>query len=130
MHVTTLNDLAGQVFASVPDVASIIGRDERTVRRALEAGKIPGQKVGSRWAIPVAWLRQQAGAPEPPPDPGELADQVADRVVARLARLLAGGEGSASVLCRERRHPDLRQVRDDGAARPAYRALAVLRKPQ
>jgi excisionase family DNA binding protein len=88
-HVTTWNDLAGQVFADVPQVASILGRDERTIRRAIEAGKIPGQKVGSRWAIPVAWLREQANVPEPSPDMDELADQVADRVVARLAALLA-----------------------------------------
>jgi excisionase family DNA binding protein len=97
-RVTTLNDLAGQVFADVPVVASVLGRDERTVRRAIEAGKIPAQKVGSRWAVPVAWLREQAGVPEPSPDPGELADQVAEAVLARLARLLGGGGGGASDL--------------------------------
>ena len=93
-HVTTLNDLAGQIFADVPQVASLTGRDQRTIRRALEAGRIPGQKVGARWMVPVSWLREQAGLPEPSPDPvtpdlSELADQVAARVVARLARLLA-----------------------------------------
>ena len=90
-HVTTLNDLAGQTFADVPDVASILGRDERTVRRGIEAGKIPGRKVGSRWVVPVSWLRDQAGMPEPSPDVDALADQVADRVVARLAGLFTGG---------------------------------------
>jgi hypothetical protein len=88
-HVTTLSDLAGQIFADVPQVASILGRDERTIRRAIEARKIPGQKVGSRWVIPVAWIRQQAGEPEPSSDADELASRVAAQVVARLARLLA-----------------------------------------
>ena len=86
-----LSDLAGQVFADVPQVADILGRDERTVRRAIEAGSIPAKKVGSKWAVPVSWLREQAGVPEPSPDVDELADAVADRVVARLARLLAAG---------------------------------------
>ena len=95
-HVTTLNDLAGQTFADVPQVARVLGRDERTVRRGIEAGKIPGQKVGSRWVVPVSWLRQQAGEPEPSPDTDALADQVAARVVARLARLLAQGDGPES----------------------------------
>jgi hypothetical protein len=89
--MTTLNDLAGQAFTDVPTAARILGRDERTIRRSIEAGKIPGQKIGSRWVIPTAWLLAQAGVPEPPPDMDALADQVADRVVARLARLLTGG---------------------------------------
>jgi len=95
-HMTTLNDLAGQVFADVPAVARILGRDERTVRRGIEAGKIPGQKVGARWVVPVAWLREQAGTPEPSPDVDELADKVAARVLARLARLLAAAGDTAS----------------------------------
>jgi len=89
--VTTLSDLAGQVFADVPDVARVLGRDQRTVRRGIEAGKIPGQKVGSRWVVPVSWLRQQAGEPEPSPDMDALADQVAARVLARLAGLFTRG---------------------------------------
>src|SRR5438046_8438158 len=87
-HVTTLNDLAGQVFAGVPDVASITGRDERTIRRGIEAGRIPATRIGAKWAVPTAWLREQAGVPEPPPaatpDLDALADRVADRVMARL----------------------------------------------
>ena len=88
-HMTTLGDLAGQFFADVPQVASILGRDERTIRRAIEAGKIPGQKIGAKWAVPTSWLREQAGVPEPSPDLDELASKVADQVVARLAGLLA-----------------------------------------
>ena len=96
-HMTTWNDLAGQVFADVPQVAGILGRDPRTIRRALEAGRIPGKKVGAKWSVPVSWLRQQAGLPEPArppvtPDPDALADRVADRVVARLAGLFTRGQ--------------------------------------
>ena len=91
-HVTTLNDLAGQTFADVPQVARVLRRDERTIRRGIEAGRIPGQKVGSKWAVPVSWLREQAGMPEPSPDVDELADQVADRVLARLAGLFTRGQ--------------------------------------
>jgi Helix-turn-helix domain len=94
-HVVTLNDLSGQTFCDVPQVAAVLNRDERTVRRALEAGKIPGRKVGNRWAVPVSWLRQEAGVSEPAPDTGVLADQVANRVVARLARLLAQASAGA-----------------------------------
>jgi hypothetical protein len=96
-HVTANNDLdEQQLFIDVPAVARILGRDERTVRKAVESGAIPGQKVGARWLVPTAWVRQQAGLPEPAtaaaaPDPGELADQVADRLIARLAGLLARG---------------------------------------
>jgi hypothetical protein len=46
--------------------------------------------------VPVAWLREQAGTPEPSPDVDELADQVAARVLARLARLLAAAGDTAS----------------------------------
>ena len=99
-HVTTLDDLSGKLFASVPEVADIIGRDERTVRKCAESGLIPGQKLGANWSIPVAWLRQQAGLPGPTPataapDMDELADRVADRVMARLARLFARGAATA-----------------------------------
>lgn len=89
--MTSLDDLAGKLFANTPEVASLLGRDERTVRKAVESGTIPGQKIGANWLIPVAWVREQAGMPEPSPDVDTLADQVADRVVARLAMLLAAG---------------------------------------
>jgi hypothetical protein len=92
--MTALGDLTGQTFAGVPVVARVLGRDQRTIRRAAEKGLIPATKIGSRWAIPVAWLRSQAGgtgAPQAPtgPDLDELADRVADRVVSRLADLQA-----------------------------------------
>jgi hypothetical protein len=98
--VTTFDDLAGRLFASTTETASIIGRDERTVRKVVEAGVIPATRVGAKWSVPVAWIRQQAGVPEPSPDaaapdPDELADRVADRVVARLAEVLAAAQPEA-----------------------------------
>ena len=99
-HVTALDDLAGKLFADIPAVADILGRDERTVRHAAEKGEIPAKKVGARWLVPTAWIREQAGIAEPSPaatpDLDALADRVADRVMARLARLFARGAATAS----------------------------------
>jgi excisionase family DNA binding protein len=53
--------LGDRIFVGVPEVAEILHSDQRTVRRALEAGQIPGFKVGVNWRIPVEWLRKQAG---------------------------------------------------------------------
>lgn len=94
--MTTLSDLSGQAFCDVPQVASVLGRDERTVRRAIEAGKIPASKIGNKWAVPTSWLRQEAGVSESAPDVDELADKVAARVLAGLARLLAQASKDAA----------------------------------
>ena len=97
-HVKTLNDLAAdRLFVGVPEVALFLNCDARTVRRAAEEGTIPAKKVGARWLVPVAWLRQEAGLPEPAPaagspDPDEFADLVADRLVTRLALLLTAAQ--------------------------------------
>jgi excisionase family DNA binding protein len=90
----TLDELGDQLFADVPQAASILGRDARTVRRAAAAREIPASKVGTKWMIPTAWLRQQAGIPTaaaavPAPDIDELADRVAERLFARFASLFA-----------------------------------------
>jgi excisionase family DNA binding protein len=90
----TPGGLDGRLFADVPQAAAILSRDERTVRKAAAEGEIPATKVGQKWLIPTAWLREQAGlaAPAPAvPDLDELADRVADRVFARFVRLLGGG---------------------------------------
>ena len=91
----TLDDLGDRLFADVPQAAAILGRDRRTIRRAAEAKEIPASKVGNKWMIPTAWLRQQAGTPLPAAtaevDYDKLADLVTDRMVVRFARLLAGG---------------------------------------
>lgn len=89
-----LDELGDRLFAYVPEVAEILGRDERTVRAAIRAGDIPATKTGQRYIVPVSWLREQAGGPVPPtaaagPDLDELADRVADRVLARLARMFS-----------------------------------------
>ena len=49
-----------QLFVSVPEAATILGVDPRTARRAIDAGQIPGFKVGVFWKVPTAWLREQA----------------------------------------------------------------------
>jgi hypothetical protein len=95
-HSVTLDELDGRLFADVPLAAAILGRDERTVRKAAAAGEIPAVKVGAKWMIRTAWLREQAGvtAAVPPaavPDLDELADRIVDRLFARLAGAILGG---------------------------------------
>jgi hypothetical protein len=93
-----LDDLGDRLFVDVPRAAGILGRDERTVRQAAAAGEIPAARIGARWMIRSAWLREQAGVSvpvpaTPAPDPAELADLVAARVLARLAALFAAAAG-------------------------------------
>jgi hypothetical protein len=90
----TLDDLGARLFASTNEVAAIIGSDPRTVRRMIADGSIPARKNGTRHIVPVAWLRDFVGTPaatEAPsgPDLDELAERVADRLIAWLGRLLA-----------------------------------------
>jgi excisionase family DNA binding protein len=90
----TLDDLGDRLFAYVPEVAEILGRDERTIRAAIRAGQIPATKTGQRYIVRVSWLREQAGqAPTPQaavlPDLDQLADRIADRVITRFADLFA-----------------------------------------
>ena len=56
-----LADLAGQLFADVPETAEVLRIDQRTVRRSIEAGDIPAIRTGQRWRVPTSWLRQAAG---------------------------------------------------------------------
>jgi excisionase family DNA binding protein len=53
--------LDGKLFADVPETAAVLRYDQRTVRRAIEAGDIPAVRAGGRWRIPTSWLREQAG---------------------------------------------------------------------
>jgi hypothetical protein len=84
----------GPLFASVPEVAATLGLDVRTVRRAISSEEIPSKRYLGRVLVPMSWLREQAGPPQAAPQPPlpleELADLVADRVVARLAQALFG----------------------------------------
>ena len=59
-HTLTLEDLAGCLFATVPEAAAILRYDVRTVRRAIADGDIPAVRAGVTYRIPVAWLRAQA----------------------------------------------------------------------
>ncbi|HEY5360300.1 MAG TPA: helix-turn-helix domain-containing protein [Streptosporangiaceae bacterium] len=60
----TAGILDGKLFADVPETAEILRYDQRTVRRAIEAGEIPAVRAGGRWRVPTTWLRQQAGLGE------------------------------------------------------------------
>jgi len=71
------------------------GLDPRTVRRAIAAGEIPARRVGTKLLIPVTWLREQVAGSAPESasaslDVDQLADSVADRVIARLACAFGG----------------------------------------
>jgi excisionase family DNA binding protein len=57
---TALQSLQGRLFATIPETAAIFAYDQRTVRRAILAGEIPGVRAGSTWRIPVAWIREHA----------------------------------------------------------------------
>lgn len=53
--------LSERLFMSVPEVADVLGVDQRTLRRAAEDGQVPSVRVGVRILIPTTWLREQAG---------------------------------------------------------------------
>jgi excisionase family DNA binding protein len=87
----TLDDLTGRNFASITEAAELWDNaDPRTIRRMAQRGEIPSIKIGVRYMIPTAWLRDHLAAAAPPEPPAvdldQLADRVADRVLLRLAR--------------------------------------------
>lgn len=41
---------------TVKEVAALLGLGETSVYAALQAGEIKAIRVGSRWAVPRAWL--------------------------------------------------------------------------
>jgi excisionase family DNA binding protein len=59
-----------RLFTSVPVVAQLLDLDERTVRRGIERGELPGIRVGSRIRIPVAELLRLAGLNGAPDEGG------------------------------------------------------------
>lgn len=98
-----LDDLGDRLFADVPQAAALLGLDERTVRKAAAAGEIRATRVGAKWMISTAWLREQIGQPAPAapmPDPAELVDlmapRVADLLFARFASLFSGRLGDGN----------------------------------
>lgn len=84
----TPDDLGDRIFAKVPEVAKIMKTDARVIRKAIQDGAIPGQKIGGNWFVRTEWLREQSSGREsagPGINMELLADLVADRVLARLA---------------------------------------------
>jgi excisionase family DNA binding protein len=85
---------AEPLFVRVPEVAAALGLDVRTVRRSIKAGEIPAKKHAGAVLIPTEWLQQQTAPSPAPTQPqlplDELADLVAEKVVARLGRALFG----------------------------------------
>jgi len=58
-----LDHLRGRLFIGVPEAARhVFEVDERTLRRAIADGQVPGVKVGVRTLIPVPALLRLLGA--------------------------------------------------------------------
>jgi excisionase family DNA binding protein len=51
-----LDDIRGRTVITVAETAELLGLDQRTVRRGIEAGDLPGIRVGKRIVVPVAKL--------------------------------------------------------------------------
>ena len=51
-------------FLGVPEVARLLRVSDRSVLRALTAGKLPGRKVGKKWRISRAALMRWFEQPE------------------------------------------------------------------
>jgi len=47
----TLSRAEASVFVPVSIVAQVLGLSARTVRRLLEEGRLPGQKIGAYWRM-------------------------------------------------------------------------------
>jgi hypothetical protein len=53
------------VLWGVVQTARVLGIDGKTLRKELEAKRIPGLRVGRCWKIPLWWIRQQRdGSPQ------------------------------------------------------------------
>jgi excisionase family DNA binding protein len=52
------------LFTTVPKVAQLLDLDERSVRRGIQRGELPGIQIGSTIRIPVAELLRLAGLEE------------------------------------------------------------------
>lgn len=51
-----LDDIRGKAVINVTDTARLLCLDERSVRRAIQDGDLPGIKVGRRILVPVPRL--------------------------------------------------------------------------
>lgn len=53
--------IRGKLFMTVPEVAELTRVDQRTLRRAIEAGEISAVRLGNTVRIPTAAILQLAG---------------------------------------------------------------------
>lgn len=76
-----LDELRGRLFLTVPEAAAeVFGVDERTLRRAITDGQVPGVKVGNKTLIPVPGLLRLLAA-----DHGEDQERQGGQETAGLA---------------------------------------------
>jgi hypothetical protein len=57
--VLTALEKRGDLFTSPASAALILKLDIRTVYAGLKNNEIPHTRIGQKYSIPVAWLRQQ-----------------------------------------------------------------------
>jgi excisionase family DNA binding protein len=55
--------IRGKLFLTVPEVAELARIDQRTLRRAIDAGEIPTARFGNTVRIPTSALLRLAGLP-------------------------------------------------------------------
>lgn len=101
----TPTDLDGKNFLEVPAAAEALGGvDERTLRRAISQGDVPAIRVGLKWLVPTPWIRQQiyrgsggsaSTSADNELDLDRLAEQISDKVVARILSIVANALGSS-----------------------------------
>lgn len=52
--------LRGRLFLTAAEAGHVLGVDARSVRRAIVGGQVPAVRVGQKWCVPAAWLRERA----------------------------------------------------------------------
>jgi excisionase family DNA binding protein len=91
-------------WLNVLEVADRLRSNPRTIYEGVRAGTVPHRRVGRAVRVPASWVDANAVAladgQAAALDVDELADAVADRLLVRLAQLLAraaapGGEPGA-----------------------------------
>jgi excisionase family DNA binding protein len=99
----TLSDLEGRDFATVPEYASIVRCDPRTVVSDIKAGSIPATKAGREYRISVEFIRRAVATPQ----------EWARREAAKIPPMTAG---QVRQMALEARRADALHVPGDGAA--------------
>ncbi|MBM9466084.1 helix-turn-helix domain-containing protein [Nakamurella leprariae] len=56
-------DLTDRLWMSPDELAPLLNLTGRAVRNACASGDIPAVRIGARWRIPVAKVRELAGLP-------------------------------------------------------------------